>query len=162
MLTKTVKTSKSKKSKKAASTEALAPTSSNESRDEPQTPAEPEQTDHDHPDIKAASPRPADDETTPDDQPTSLFADEDGSSDAENPASSANTQLGTITQIGINQKFAKKFEKRKNAEELARAEKILAREDDDDSSDAESEDSEAELLNEAVSGQIMDVLAKIR
>lgn len=65
-------------------------------------------------------------------------------------------------QLKVSEKFAKKYNERKDREELAKARKLLAEEEVGSSSDSETEDDNAELLTTKVESKIFDTLNKIR
>jgi len=66
--------------------------------------------------------------------------------------------------LKISERFAKKYNERKDREELTRARRILADEDADhsESSESEPEDEEGDLLTNRVEGKIFETLNKIR
>jgi len=70
---------------------------------------------------------------------------------------------GTEAPLRISEEYAKKYNERKDKEELTRAARILADEDvDDESSEEETEDEGAGLLTEQVNTKIFDTLGKIK
>merc|ERR1712079_825514 len=68
---------------------------------------------------------------------------------------------GDVCELRISEKFAKKYNAQKDKEELTRASRILADEDEGDES-SESEDEDAELLTNTVDTKIFETLNKIR
>merc|ERR550534_733561 len=62
--------------------------------------------------------------------------------------------------LQINEQYAKKYEKRKDREDLVRAKKFL--DDDDDSSSSEDEDENAQLLSTHVESKILETLCAIK
>ncbi|CAD7923970.1 unnamed protein product [Amoebophrya sp. A120] len=105
-------------------------------------------------------------------EPQSLF--DDGSSDEEdrsqnlfvkakssknNPSAAA--QHDDLNRLSVNRQFAEKFQKRKDAEELAYARKIID-EEGGSSSSSETEDEDGMLLQNDVDFKVLDTLQRIR
>ncbi|DAZ98001.1 TPA: hypothetical protein N0F65_005159 [Lagenidium giganteum] len=69
-----------------------------------------------------------------------------------------------ITELQVNEKFAKAFEERKRKEELTKLEKrgVVIDEEDDDESDSETEDEDGEHLTAEVDADIRKTLQLIR
>ncbi|CAE8735939.1 unnamed protein product [Polarella glacialis] len=65
-------------------------------------------------------------------------------------------------QFSLNEKFAAKFNEKKDRQELARARKMMEDEDIGNSSDESSEDEKAELLTGKLESKIFQTLAKIK
>eukprot|EP00971_Amphidinium_carterae_P035455 698013-Amphidinium_carterae.1 len=67
-------------------------------------------------------------------------------------------------KLTISQTYAKKYNERKDKEELTRASRVLADEDalDDESSEEETEDEDGEMLTDSVDNKIFETLTKIK
>lgn len=66
-------------------------------------------------------------------------------------------------ELKVSKTYAKKYNERKDREELTRAKRILADEgDSSDESSASTEDEDAELLTETVNDKIFETLSKIK
>lgn len=67
---------------------------------------------------------------------------------------------GKAATFGLNQSYAKRFEKRKKMQELSRLRQLHG--DEEDSEDAESEDEDAKMLTPALDLEIFKTIDKIR
>mmetsp|Transcript_58732 Transcript_58732/g.128930 ORF Transcript_58732/g.128930 Transcript_58732/m.128930 type:complete len:700 (+) Transcript_58732:68-2167(+) len=71
-------------------------------------------------------------------------------------------EAGGEDKLEISEKYAKKYNQRKDREELTKARRILAEEDDDSYSETDSEDEQGALLTDKVEDQIFNTLKRIR
>ncbi|CAD7974757.1 unnamed protein product [Amoebophrya sp. A25] len=107
--------------------------------------------------------------TAPEPSSSSLFGADSSDSDADVDQKNKCQNGGAsgsagFEKLSVNRKFAEKFEKRKDAEELAYARRTLEEEGarSSDSEDSDSEDDDARLLGNDVGSKVLDTLQRIR
>eukprot|EP00392_Amoebophrya_sp_AT5.2_P010604 g10669.t1 len=94
-----------------------------------------------------------------------LLGDDSDEDEAQAGDAGPTTSSGsTSATLRVNRTFAEKFQKRKDAEELAYARRVLEEEGakDSDESSSESEDEDGHLLGDVVGCKVLDTLQRIR